>query len=120
MQPDVSDSENGQCCSIPPKSEVKYLGMHLDRRLDMGKERQNQKKTAQPKNKQMHWLLGKSTQSIGSKIFLYKAILKQIWTYSFQIWGTPPIPKSKSSSAFNPIFPIHSEFNLVHKQSQDP
>jgi hypothetical protein len=32
-QSNLSDSANGQCCSTPQKDGVKYLGMHLDRRL---------------------------------------------------------------------------------------
>jgi len=35
------------------------------------------------------WMLGSKSQlSIGSKLLLYKAILKPIWTYDVQLWGT--------------------------------
>jgi hypothetical protein len=40
------------------------------------------------KAKQMHWLLGRSTISNERKFLLYKAMLKQIWTYGIQPWGT--------------------------------
>jgi hypothetical protein len=37
----------------------------------------------------MYWLLGrKSTLSTNNKLLIYKAILKPIWTYDFQLWGT--------------------------------
>jgi len=37
----------------------------------------------------MHWLLGSKSQlSIENKLLLYKAILKSIWTYGIQFWGT--------------------------------
>jgi hypothetical protein len=37
----------------------------------------------------MHWLLGRKSQlSITNKLILYKAILKPIWTYGKQLWGT--------------------------------
>jgi len=37
----------------------------------------------------MYWLLGSKSQlSIESKLLLYKAILKPIWTYGVQLWGT--------------------------------
>jgi hypothetical protein len=37
----------------------------------------------------MHWLLGrKSKLSINNKLLIYKAILKPIWTYGIQLWGT--------------------------------
>jgi hypothetical protein len=36
----------------------------------------------------MHWLLGRSALSIESKLLLYTAGLKLIWTYDIQLWGT--------------------------------
>jgi hypothetical protein len=37
----------------------------------------------------MYWLLGRSSQlSIPNKLLLYKSILKPIWTYGIQLWGT--------------------------------
>jgi hypothetical protein len=37
----------------------------------------------------MYWLLGrKSKISINNKLLIYKAILKLIWTYGIQLWGT--------------------------------
>jgi len=36
----------------------------------------------------MYWLGSKSQLSIENKSLLYKAILKPIWTYSVQLWGT--------------------------------
>jgi hypothetical protein len=37
----------------------------------------------------MHWLLGRrSTLSTEGKLQLYKAVLKTIWTYGVQLWGT--------------------------------
>jgi hypothetical protein len=52
----------------------------------MGKTHQIQKKTAQPKSKQMNWLFGRrSTPSMESKLLLYKAVLKPILTYGIQL-----------------------------------
>jgi len=37
----------------------------------------------------MYWMLdSKSQLSIESKLLLYKAILKPIWIYGVQLWGT--------------------------------
>jgi hypothetical protein len=37
----------------------------------------------------MQWLLGRqSNLSTTNKLLLYKTILKPIWTYSIQLWGT--------------------------------
>ena len=41
------------------------------------------------KTEKMYWLLGpKSKLSLNNKIILYKAILKPMWTYGIQLWGT--------------------------------
>jgi hypothetical protein len=67
---------------LPQKNEVKHLGMHLDRRLTWAKQVRTKRKQLNLKEKQMHWLLGRrSTLSIESKLLLYKAVLKPIWTY---------------------------------------
>jgi hypothetical protein len=37
----------------------------------------------------MYWLLGhKSKLSTSNKLLIYKTILKPIWTYGIQLWGT--------------------------------
>jgi hypothetical protein len=37
----------------------------------------------------MYWLLGrKSKLSTNNKLLIYKDILKPIWTYGIQLWGT--------------------------------
>jgi hypothetical protein len=37
----------------------------------------------------MYWLLGrKSKFSTNNKLLIYKVILKPIWTYGIQLWGT--------------------------------
>jgi hypothetical protein len=37
----------------------------------------------------MYWLLGRKSQlSLSNKLLLYETILKPIWTYGIQLWGT--------------------------------
>ena len=37
----------------------------------------------------MHWLFGKKSKlSVATKVVLYKAIIKPIWTYGLQLWGS--------------------------------
>jgi hypothetical protein len=37
----------------------------------------------------MYWFIGlKSQLSLANKLLVYKAILKPIWTYGIQLWGT--------------------------------
>lgn len=41
------------------------------------------------KSKQLYWLIGpKSPLNLETKLLLYKVILKPIWTYGVQLWGT--------------------------------
>jgi hypothetical protein len=74
---------------LPQKNGEKYLGVHLDRRLTWAKYIKTKRKQLNLKAKQIHWLLRRrSTLSFESKLLLYKAVLKPIWTYGIQLWGT--------------------------------
>jgi hypothetical protein len=74
--------------ALPQKKEVKYLGMHLDRRLTWAKRIKSKRKQLNLKAKQMHWLLARSALSVQSKVLPYKAVLKPIWVYGIQLWET--------------------------------
>ena len=74
---------------IPQVEEAKYLGMHLDRKLTWRKHIEAKKKQLNMKLRSMYWLIGRhSTLPIESKLLIYKLILKPIWTYGIQLWGT--------------------------------
>jgi hypothetical protein len=70
-------------------AHVKYLGLHLDRRLTWHTHilaKRNQLGLALNK---MYWLLGRNSKlSTNNKLLIYKIILKPIWTYGIQLWGT--------------------------------
>jgi len=62
--------------------DARYLGLHLDRRLNWRKHIFTKRKQLGIQLSKMYWLLGSKSQlSIESKLLLYKAILKPIWTY---------------------------------------
>ncbi|CAK1547668.1 unnamed protein product [Leptosia nina] len=68
---------------------AKYLGMHLDRRLTWRDHIKAKKKQADKKYRDMYWLLGRnSALSLENKLVIYKSILKPIWTYGIQLWGS--------------------------------
>lgn len=74
---------------IPQKNNVKYLGMCLDRRLTWKDHVKAKRTQVDNKLKKMYWLLGrKSELSLENKILIYKTILKPVWTYGIQLWGT--------------------------------
>ncbi|CAD6229611.1 GSCOCG00012115001-RA-CDS [Cotesia congregata] len=76
------------CEPLPATNEVKYLGLHLDRRLTWAKHIKTKRKEMELKTR-LYWLLGKKSKlSLNNKLNIYKIILKPIWTYGIQLWGT--------------------------------
>jgi hypothetical protein len=68
---------------------VKYLGLHLDRKLTWHYHIFTKQKQLSLTLTKMYWLLGHSSRlSLPNKLLLYKSILKPIWTYGIQLWGT--------------------------------
>jgi hypothetical protein len=83
---------------LPHQNRVKYLGLHLDRRLTWHTHIFSNRKQLELSLTKMYWLLGrKSKLSIDNKLLIYKVILKPIWTYGIQLWGT-------TSNSNNEIF----------------
>jgi hypothetical protein len=74
---------------LPQTEEAKYLGLHLDRRLTWHKHIFAKRKLLGIALTKMYWLFGcKSKLSINNKLLIYKTILKPIWAYGIQMWGT--------------------------------
>jgi hypothetical protein len=74
---------------LPQREEVKYLGLHFDRRLIWHKNIFVKRKQLGITLTIMYWLLRrKSKFSTSNKLLLYKPILKPMWTYGIQLWGT--------------------------------
>jgi hypothetical protein len=49
----------------------------------------------------MYWLLGRKSQlSLSNKLLLYITILKPIWTYGIQLWGTASTSNIESLERF--------------------
>jgi hypothetical protein len=75
---------------------IKYLGMHLDQKLNWKEHTVKKRKQVKLKVKGLYWLTGrKSPLSPENKLLLYKTIIKPIWTYGIEILGCA----SKSSQA---------------------
>lgn len=78
---------NGQ--NIPQQNETKYLGIHLDRRLTWRNHIEKKVSNIKLKMKSLYWMLNsKSALPLEYKVLLYKAMLKPIWTYGIEMWGT--------------------------------
>jgi hypothetical protein len=68
--------------------EVKYLGIHLDRKLNWRKHISAKRKQLDVKLRSLYWIISRKSQlSRVNKLLVYKAIMKPIWTYGVQLWG---------------------------------
>jgi hypothetical protein len=69
--------------------EVKDLGIHLDRKLAWRKYISTKRKQLDLKLRKLYWIIGRKSQlSLENKLLVYKGILKPIWTYGVQLWGS--------------------------------
>lgn len=74
---------------IPQSDSAKYLGIHLDKKLTWKTHIWAKRKQLGLKLQKMYWLIGRKSQlTLESKILLYKTMIKPIWTYGIQLWGT--------------------------------
>jgi hypothetical protein len=76
-------------CNSPQEEDIKYLGLHLGRKLTWHKHIFGKRKQLGITLTKMYWLLArKSKLSTSNKLLVYKTIFKPIWTYGKQLWGT--------------------------------
>ncbi|GAB0088404.1 hypothetical protein DMENIID0001_028090 [Sergentomyia squamirostris] len=74
--------------NIPQAEEVKYLGMHLDKRLTWRNHIKKKRLQLNLKCRHLYWLLGKKSKvTTENKLLIYKSIIKPVWTYGIQMWG---------------------------------
>lgn len=74
---------------VPQQKDIKYLGIHLDRRLTWKKHLIAKRDQIKIKLSQLYWLIGKHSKlKLGCKLLVYNSILKPIWSYGCQLWQT--------------------------------
>jgi len=74
---------------LPQSDEVSYLGVHLERRLTSRTHIKAKRTHLRLKANSLHWLINsQSPLSLYNKVLLYNSVLKPIWTYGSQLWGS--------------------------------
>lgn len=98
---------------LPHHESVKYLGMHLDRRLTWRKHLETKRNEINLKYRGLFWLLGRNSKlAIDNKILIYKTILKPTWTYGIQLWG--------SASASNIMIVQRAQNHIIRQIANAP
>ena len=73
---------------VPQAESAKYLGLHLDSRLNWKHHVRQKALQISEKQRQMYWIIGRNAKTtLESKLLIYKSIIKPIWTYGIQLWG---------------------------------
>lgn len=68
---------------------AKYLGMYIDSKLTWKYHLQKKRDQMKIKFRQLYWLLQKnSSLTLDNKLLIYNSVIKPVWTYGIQIWGT--------------------------------
>lgn len=74
---------------LPQENEVKYLGLYLDKKLKWKTHIKTKRKALDIQTNKMNFLIGSNSKmSLENKLLIYKCIIKPIWTYGIQLWGT--------------------------------
>jgi hypothetical protein len=75
--------------------------MHLDHRLIWCNHIFAKRKQLGTTLTKMYWLLGRQSRfTTSNKLISYKVLLKPIWTYGLQLWGTASTSKIKILERF--------------------
>ncbi|CAG9133710.1 unnamed protein product [Plutella xylostella] len=96
---------------LPHCNVVKYLGFHLDRKQTWKTHIQQKRDQLNYKYKSLEWLLGrKSRLSVENKTLIYKCVLKPVWTYGIELWGTA---KTSNTEILQSVAETHPEDKTV-------
>ena len=74
---------------IPTASHARYLGLHLDCKLNWQEHVRAKRDLLNMQYDRFHWLIGRrSNLSLANKKLIYSSIFKPVWTYGCELWGT--------------------------------
>lgn len=74
---------------IPTSDTIKYLGLNLDKRLTWKNHIRTKRLTLNARMRILSPLISRNNKTnLKVKLLIYKALLKPIWTYGIQLWGS--------------------------------
>lgn len=74
---------------LPRANVVKYLGLHLDRRLTWAHHVNCKIKQSRLKFRSLYWLIGRgSSLNLKSKLAIFRACIVPISTYGIELWSS--------------------------------
>lgn len=75
--------------ALPIIDCVKYLGLHMDKRLTWNPHTRLKRIEANRRYQLLSRLLDfRSKLSLSNKILIYKAIIRPVWSYGAEVWGS--------------------------------
>lgn len=113
---------------IPQTETVRYLGFHLDRRLTWKNHIITKRKELNKRYGLLRRLLGpKSKLSTNNKLTIYKTVLRPIWTYGIELWGSAKPTNIKTIQSFQSKVlrkilnaPFYVSNSTIHKDLNIP
>lgn len=73
---------------VPQVKSTKYLGLHLDNKLNWKHHVKQKSKQLKHKTRKMYWLVGHNSKlNLYCKRLIYKSIFAPIWMYGSPLWG---------------------------------
>lgn len=74
---------------IPTSDTIKYLGLNFDKRLTWKNHIRTKRLTLNARMRILNPLTTRNNKTnLKTKLLIYKTLLKPIWTYGIQLWGT--------------------------------
>lgn len=89
--------------TLPHHDSAKYLGMHLDRKQTWKIHIQKKREQLNARLRTLNWLVGRrSCVTVENKILIWKTVIKPVWTYGIELWGSAKNSNVDSDSATVP------------------